>query len=86
METNLYENTIFNNIASLNNCSSDDLTFFHNFNYLEHLKNTKAKACLIEKKYVINLNKKCVPIIVENPYLVFALITNLLLISSQLGC
>ena len=78
IETSLNENTIFNSINSIDNSNQDDLTFFHNSKYLNKLKFTKAKACLIEKKYISYLNQKCIPIIVEDPYLAYALITNLL--------
>ena len=78
LETSLNENIFFNNINTIDNSRLGDLTFFHNSKYLNKLKFTKAKACLIKKKYISYLNQKCIPIIVEDPYLAFALITNLL--------
>ena len=69
--------TIFNSINSIKNSSSEDLTFFHNSKYLNQLKETEAKACLIQKQYISYLNKKCIPIIVDDPYLSYALISNL---------
>ena len=78
LKTDLDVNTNFNNINSIDRSSSEDLTFFHNSIYLKRLKTTEAKACLIQKQYLSYLNKKCVPIIVDDPYLAYALISNLL--------
>ena len=73
----LSKNTIFASIKTISNSSSDDLSFFTNIRYLNDLKNLKAKACIIESKYITYLPKNCVPIIVEDPYLVLALISNI---------
>ena len=78
LETKLDINTIFNKINSIDKSESEDLTFFHNSKYLDKLNNTKAKACLIENKYLSYLNNNCTPIIVNDPYLVYALISNIL--------
>ena len=78
LKTTLDENITFNNVNSINKSGSDDLTFFHNKKYLNQLKTTKAKACLIHDQYLSYLNKKCIPIIVNDPYLAYALISNLL--------
>ena len=78
LETKLDININFNKINSIDKSESEDLTFFHNSKYLDKLKNTKAKACLIEKKYLSYLNNNCTPIIVNDPYLVYALISNIL--------
>ena len=77
-ETNLDINTIFNTISSIDKSNSNDLTFFHNNKYLNLLKTTKANACLIQRKHISYLNHQCFPIIVNDPYLVYASITNLL--------
>ena len=74
----LDKNSIFTKLSTLANANNNDLTFFHNDKYLNDLKNTKAKACFIENKNVKYINNNCVPIIVENPYLVYALTTNLI--------
>tara|TARA_B100000575_G_C23107368_1_gene639256 strand:+ start:149 stop:1135 length:987 start_codon:yes stop_codon:yes gene_type:complete len=67
---------IFLNIKTISNSSINDLSFFSNLKYLNDLKNIKAKACLIEDKYIEFLPKNCKPIIVKDPYLALALITN----------
>lgn len=68
---------IFSSIKTLYNSSKDDISFFSNEKYLIYLKNIKAKACLIEKKYVNYLPSTCKPIIVKDPYLALALISNI---------
>ena len=75
----LDKNTFFENIGTLKYANKNDLTFFHNTKYLNDLQNTKGKACFIENKYTKYLNKTCVPIIVEDPYLAYALTTNFIL-------
>jgi len=67
----------FSSVKTISNASDKDLSFFSNKRYLNHLKNIKAKACLIENKYKDNLPTNCEPIIVEDPYLALALISNL---------
>ena len=44
---------------------------------IKDLEKVKAKACLIEKKFIQFLPNNCLPIIVENPYLALALISSL---------
>ena len=67
----------FTNIKSIINSSHEDLTFFSNIKYLQYLKNTKAKACFIKEEFVNYLPTKCKPIIVKEPYLALALVTNI---------
>ena len=67
----------FLNIKSITNASEKDLTFFSNEKYLNDLKNIKAKACLINEKYTKYLPSNCSPIIVSDPYLALALISNM---------
>ena len=68
----------FSGLGSIKSATDNDLTFFHNNKYLNLLKTTKAKACLIQRKHISYLNHQCFPIIVNDPYLVYASITNLL--------
>ncbi len=69
--------TTFNKISSLNNADQNDLSFLSNIKYLNLLKNTNAKACLINEKYISHLPVSCKAIIVEHPYFVFATLSNL---------
>ncbi len=70
-------NEVFLNIKTISNSSNNDLSFFSNPKYLNNLKNINAKACLIKKEFVQFLPKTCNPIIVEDPYLVLALISKI---------
>jgi len=76
VDTNISEKVFFTGLNSLLNASNTELTFFHNTKYLDLLSTTKAKACFIKNEFKNNLPKSCLPIIVENPYFVFALTTN----------
>ena len=75
--SNISDDEIFSSVKTISNASDKDLSFFSNQRYLNNLKNIKAKACLIENKYKEHLPKNCEPIIVKDPYLVLALISNL---------
>ena len=68
---------MFLSIKSLSNATNQDLSFFTNLKYLKKLKEIKAKACIIESKYIPYLPKTCKPIIVNEPYLVLAILTNI---------
>ena len=67
----------FNKINTIYGADFNDLTFFSNKKYLKDLKNSKAKACLIQNQFVNYLPKNCTPIIVDDPYLCLSIITNL---------
>ena len=75
--SNISDDEIFLSVKTIINASNKDLSFFSNLRYLNDLKNTKAKACLIENRYKEHLPKNCEPIIVDDPYLALALISNL---------
>ena len=77
VDSKIDNNEIFSAIKSTVNSSNKDLSFFTNAKYLEELKNIKAKACLIEKKFIEFLPENCLPIIVNDPYLSLALISKL---------
>ncbi|GIR47014.1 MAG: hypothetical protein CM15mP57_0560 [Alphaproteobacteria bacterium] len=77
INSNISDDEIFSSIKTISNSSDKDLSFFSNQKYLNDLKNIKAKACLIEDKYKEYLPKNCEPIIVKDPYLALALISNL---------
>ena len=75
--TKIKDNENFFGINSITNATSNDITFFNDHKYLSDLKNTRAKACLITEKYADLLPEICSAIIVDNPYLCFACLTNL---------
>ncbi len=73
----LSDKEIFDNIKSISNAEKNDLSFLSNIKYLNQLKKIKAKACIIEEKYIDYLPNNCSPIIVKEPYLALALTSNL---------
>ncbi len=75
--SNFTDNDYFLSINSLNKSTNNDLTFFSNISQMDNLSTTKAKGCLIQRKYINSLPKKTQHIVVENPYKAFALISNL---------
>ena len=75
--SNIADNELFSSIKTISNSSNDDISFFSNLKYLTDLKKIKAKACIIENKFLKYLPDNCKPIIVENPYLALALINDL---------
>ena len=77
VKSNISDNESFSSIKTLSNSKSNDLSFFSNLKYLNDLKKNKAKACLIEDKFLEYLPKDCEPIIVKDPYLALALISNI---------
>ena len=75
--SNISDDDTFSSIKTITNSSDSDLSFFSNLKYLADLKKTKAKACLIENQFTKHLPNECKPIIVNDPYLALALISNL---------
>ncbi len=74
---NISDEEEFLSIKSVLNASNKDLSFFSNSKYFNQLKNTNAKACLIEENFKKYLPKGCLPIILKDPYFALALISNL---------
>ncbi len=77
VSSKLSEKEIFFNLKTISNSSENDLSFFSNIRYLNDLKKIKAKACLIEEKFISFLPENCYPIIVKDPYLALAFVSNL---------
>ena len=77
VKSDISVNEYFTGIKTIANSNIDDLSFFSNSKYLKDLKSIKAKACIIENKFLKYLPKNCKPIVVNNPYLALALINDL---------
>ena len=75
--SNISNNDYFESIRTIENSTNNDLSFFSNEKYLNYLRKIKAKACLIENKYVNYLPKNCKPIVVDDPYLALAILSRL---------
>ena len=77
LDSNISDEEVFLSIKTIANSSENDLSFFTNSKYLNDLKQTKAKACLIEIQFKKYLPIHCKPIVLEDPYSALALISNL---------
>ena len=77
ISTNIKSDEIFFGINSITKASVKNITFYHDYKYLLQLKDTKAKACLITKEDSNLLPTSCSAIIVDDPYLSFACLSNL---------
>ena len=77
ISTNIKSDEIFFGINSITKASVKNITFYNDYKYLLQLKDTKAKACLITKEDSNLLPTSCSAIIVDDPYLSFACLSNL---------
>ena len=75
--SSLNDNELFTSLNSLNNANQNELTFFNDPSQLKKLQKTKAKACLINKKFLKYLPTSTESILVENTYKSFAILSNL---------
>ena len=76
-DTNIEDDETLDSISSILNANSNALIFLFNDKYSESLQQSKAKCCILEKKYLKYLPNYISHIIVDDPYLVFAHLSNL---------
>ena len=76
-ETNLNDLDILDSISSVTNAQKNSLIFVFDEKYLQLLKKTKAKCCVIKKEYLDYLPKDIKYIAVDDPYMVFAYLSNI---------
>ncbi len=81
--SDLRDNDIFTSLNSLSNADENELTFFNDTSQLKILESSKAKACLINRKYLEYLPNSVKSILVENTYNAFAIISNLFTFKSK---
>ncbi len=77
IHSDIDENMIFHGIKSILDAKNEDLSFFSNTKYIDNLQYCKAKVCVIKDEFKDYLPKSCQPIIVKDPYLVLAYLTEL---------
>ena len=69
-------NLLINSVASLESANQNSISFFNNSKYLDLLKSTKAAVVIINKD---NLpDRSGTSIVIDNPYLYFAKVSQLL--------
>ena len=61
-----YNQKIFG-VNNIQDAKIGDVTFFNDLKYENDVKNTKASACIVNKKLAKYLNKNSIPIISQNP-------------------
>ncbi len=66
-----------NNIKELDAASTNDITFFNSYKYLELIKKTKSKLVITNKKYMNNIPNNINVILVSNVLLSVASVTSL---------
>ena len=76
IQNKISNNEVFSGLGSLNLCNENDLTFFHKEKYSSFVYATKARGCFIKKINSNLLPKSCIPIIVDDPYLAYAYVSN----------
>lgn len=70
------ENHLINNVATLANASSAEISFLANTKYRKYLSNSNAGCVLVDEESAISVNGNA--IIVKDPYLAYAKVATLL--------
>lgn len=65
----------FTNVASLLEATSSDVSFFNNSKYLQSLQSTNVGLCFVTEKYQNSCPPQTIAIVVKDPYMAFALIS-----------
>ena len=60
---------------TLKEANENEISFLHNPRYLNDLKNTKAKAVLVDKQHLASVPKSTYALLCPNPYLQMALLS-----------
>ena len=69
-------NILINSVASLESADQNSISFFNNPKYSDLLKNTKAAVVIVNKESLSSRAGAC--IVIDNPYLYFAKVSQLL--------
>ena len=75
--SNLKDDDVMDSISSISDANLHSLIFLFNEKYLSLILQTKAKCCVLKKEHLNFLPKNIKYITVEDPYLVFAYLSNL---------
>lgn len=68
-------NIVINTLAPLQQANNDDLAFLANPKYAHELASTSAAAVLLKQNQLDHLPAHTVPLVVDNPYLAYAILT-----------
>ena len=75
--SNLRDDDFFTSLNSLTSANENELTFFNNTSQIKKIEKIKAKACLINNKYLKFLPTTTKSILVDDTYNSFAILSNL---------
>ncbi len=82
-ESILSDEDYFEDFNSILKSNKNDITFFLDSSSISMLKNINAKVCLISKKNLKYLPKNIIPIIVNDTYKAFSIVSNLFKINKK---
>ena len=74
--SNIPRNKVIYGIGSISGSDENHITFYSNNEYHNLINSTKAYGCLIKNIDECILPKNCFPIIVKDPYLAYAYLSN----------
>ena len=77
LNVNLKDDLEITALNTLSNSKSGELAFFNNNKYINELKDTKASAILINKKFIDLLPKNIIALVTDEPYLELAKLSKL---------
>ncbi len=77
--TNLQDGVSLCSIKSILTADSESIIFLFDEKYLDLLNQSKAKCCVLKKQHLKFLPNNISHIVVDDPYLVFALLSNIFL-------
>lgn len=72
-----YEDILINDVKSLEESGSGDISFLSNIKYLYQLEKTKASCCIVPDNMQENLNDKIILLKAKNPYFVYSKLIDL---------
>ena len=70
-----FSNILIDDISSLENAKSNEISFFSNISYKKELKDTEAGACIIKPDWSHLAPKNMPLVLIDDAYLGFALIS-----------
>ena len=68
----IYKDIVIHDIKTLEEASSNDISFLSNIKYSEFLKSTKAAACIIPKDFTGKVNNNTIFLRAENSYFAYS--------------
>ena len=77
--TNLKDGFSLNSIKSILTADSESIIFLFDEKYLDLLKKSNAKCCVLKKEHLKYLPNYISHVVVDDPYLVFAVLSNIFL-------